>query len=179
MKNKNILIVYATREGQTQKIAEQIYRVLIELGINVEIHSATESFEFHIESFDLLLFGASVHTGKVEKEVIEFIQEHRNEIRQKQNAFFLVQLASATPDTKLRNEKMKKARRQLEEQAQFSFDRIELISGALKYSEYSFFIKWIMKHISKQTGGDSDTSKDYEYTDWKQVENFARDLSNM
>lgn len=179
MKNKNILIVYATREGQTQKIAEQISRVLIELGINVEIHNAKESFDFHIESFDLVLFGASIHSGKVEKELLEFIQEHRNEIRQKQNAFFLVQLASATSDPKLRNEKMAKARRQLDEQLYFSFDRIELISGALKYSKYSFFIKWIMKHISKQAGGDSDTSKDYEYTDWKQVEDFARELGNM
>ncbi|MDZ7685538.1 MAG: hypothetical protein U5O39_11475 [Gammaproteobacteria bacterium] len=33
-----------------------------------------------------------------------------------------------------------------------------------------------MKRIAKQAGGDTDTSRDYEYTGWEQVERFAERL---
>jgi menaquinone-dependent protoporphyrinogen oxidase len=54
--------------------------------------------------------------------------------------------------------------------------RIELIAGALQYSKYNFLIRYVMRRITKKEGGDTDTSRDYEYTDWAAVDRFARSL---
>ncbi len=51
--------------------------------------------------------------------------------------------------------------------------RIELVAGALPYTQYNFLVRFVMRRISKAEGGDTDTSRDYEYTDWAAVDRFA------
>jgi menaquinone-dependent protoporphyrinogen oxidase len=53
-----------------------------------------------------------------------------------------------------------------------------MIAGALKYSRYPLPLRWLMKRIAAKAGGDTDTSRDYEYTDWAQVEAYARRLAD-
>jgi menaquinone-dependent protoporphyrinogen oxidase len=36
-----------------------------------------------------------------------------------------------------------------------------------------------MRRIVAKAGGDTDTSRDYEYTDWNQVRGFARDFGRL
>ena len=40
------------------------------------------------------------------------------------------------------------------------------VAGALRYSQYDYFKRLIMKMIAKHQGGDTDASRDHEYTDW-------------
>ena len=47
------------------------------------------------------------------------------------------------------------------------------VAGALLYRKYNFFMRWVMKRIAAKAGGDTDTSRDYEYTDWNDVRAFA------
>jgi menaquinone-dependent protoporphyrinogen oxidase len=49
------------------------------------------------------------------------------------------------------------------------------VAGALAYSKYNFFIKLIMKTISRMAGGPTDTSRDYEFTDWVALDRFVLD----
>lgn len=56
------------------------------------------------------------------------------------------------------------------ENADWHPDRIGLFGGALRYSEYGFLKRLLMKQIAKDATGDTDTSRDYEYTDWHEVE---------
>lgn len=51
--------------------------------------------------------------------------------------------------------------------------RIVLVAGALKYLEYDFLKRMIMRLIAKKEGRDTDTSKDYEYTDWEALRRFC------
>lgn len=50
---------------------------------------------------------------------------------------------------------------------------IETFAGAVKYSQYDFITRFIMKMISKREGGSTDTTHDHEYTDWEAVSRFA------
>jgi menaquinone-dependent protoporphyrinogen oxidase len=52
----------------------------------------------------------------------------------------------------------------------------EPVAGALLYTQYNFFIRFVMKQISKRAGGSVDTSRDHEYTDWAALEHFAGTL---
>jgi menaquinone-dependent protoporphyrinogen oxidase len=47
-------------------------------------------------------------------------------------------------------------------------------AGALKYTQYSWLKRELMKHIAKKEGGATDTSQDHEYTDWNHVRDFAQ-----
>lgn len=51
--------------------------------------------------------------------------------------------------------------------------RVELIAGALKYTQYNPLVRFIMRRIAATAGGDLDTSRDYEYTDWAAVDRFV------
>lgn len=56
---------------------------------------------------------------------------------------------------------------------------IEVIAGALLYLRYKPFDRLMIRFIMKITKGETDTSKEYEYTDWQQVENFGKLLANQ
>lgn len=179
---KSILILYATREGQTEKVAAQISTHLKKAGANVELINAQDkklTEEITLEIFDLLVFGASMHAGGLEKELVDFINSHKEQIEQKGRSMFLVLLSAATKDSKLREEWLKDARKKMDEQIQAQFQDAEMIAGALMYSKYPLPLKWIMKSIARQAGQETDTSKDYEYTDWKQVKQYAEKLMNI
>jgi menaquinone-dependent protoporphyrinogen oxidase len=47
-------------------------------------------------------------------------------------------------------------------------------AGALKYTEYDFFRRWMLKRIAKKEGGPVDTSLDHEFTDWDALDAFVR-----
>jgi menaquinone-dependent protoporphyrinogen oxidase len=50
-------------------------------------------------------------------------------------------------------------------------------SGALRYTRYGLVTRWVMKMISRATGGPTDTSRDYDFTDWDAVERFGAQLA--
>ena len=55
---------------------------------------------------------------------------------------------------------------------------IKVVAGALQYTKYNWFIRWVMRRIVSRAGGDTDTSRDYEYTDWKDLELFAHEFAS-
>lgn len=50
------------------------------------------------------------------------------------------------------------------------------VKGALPYTRYNW-LKKIMKRIVSKAGGDTDTTRDYEYTDWDDLRVFAREFA--
>ncbi len=50
---------------------------------------------------------------------------------------------------------------------------VKPVAGALAYSKYGFFMRFVMKQIARKAGGDVDTSRDYEYTDWKALDRLV------
>jgi len=179
MAKTDILITFATREGQSEKIARTLAQHLKDRGLSVVLHDAQHPFDSDLSQFGFLLFGGSMHAGGIEKELVNFINANADAIQRRPNAFFLVLLSAATKDPILREESLSDARQKMKAQIHFTFDHVEMFAGALMYSKYSWPMKMIMKRIAKKAGGDTDTSKDYEYTDWKQVEKLAEYISDQ
>jgi menaquinone-dependent protoporphyrinogen oxidase len=173
------LIVYATREGQTRKIALKLAEHLREHGVTVKTHDARESFSLDLRDFDHFVFGASMHAGGLEKEIRDFISNHEKEITSKSRLFFLVLLSAATKDRSLREKWLQDAKRKFKEQIPVPFEELEMVAGALRYSKYSLPLKWIMKRIAEQAGEGTDMSRDYEYTDWEQVKRLAKKIISL
>ena len=54
--------------------------------------------------------------------------------------------------------------------------KVGKFAGALVYRRYGRVKRWLMKLVVKRAGGDTDTSRDYEYTDWDAVTRFTEDF---
>ncbi len=176
---QNLLILFATREGQTEKVAHKIAEHLNAFGatvnlVNAQDRLATDQLDLH--SFDRLVFGASLHAGGLEKELVDFVNRNAQLIELKPRSFFLVLLSAASKDPELKSTWLADARHKMEKQLSVAFSDIEMIAGALPYSKYPRPLKWMMQRIAKQAGEATDTSRDYEYTDWQQVDQYAKRL---
>jgi menaquinone-dependent protoporphyrinogen oxidase len=51
------------------------------------------------------------------------------------------------------------------------------VAGALLYTHYNWLVRLMMKQIVRRAGGDTDTSRDYEYTDWADLRSFVLDFA--
>ncbi|MEF1282361.1 flavodoxin domain-containing protein, partial [Vibrio fortis] len=52
-------------------------------------------------------------------------------------------------------------------------------AGALYYPRYNFFDRTMIRFIMTMTGGETDTSKEVEYTNWQKVSLFTEKLKNL
>jgi len=175
------MILYATREGQTRKVAVKIAAHLADSGLQadvVDVSDPDETGNIHLDNYDQLIFGASMHAGGIENELAGYINRHKEAIETKTCSFFLVLLSAASKDPELRREWLADAREKVSQQLNISFDEIEMVAGALMYSKYPLPVKWLMKSIARKAGEDTDTSRDYEYTDWEQVRRYAQMLAS-
>ena len=57
-------------------------------------------------------------------------------------------------------------------------DHAEVFAGEIDYKKYKFFDKHIIRFIMWLTGGPTDTSRKYDFTNWDNVQLFADRLIN-
>jgi len=104
--------------------------------------------------------------------VYRWIEEHRAALTRVPTAAFTVCLAIRSENAAERAEA--EAFAQLfEKRTGWKPDASDVFAGALKYLEYNWLVRMVMKYIAKHEGGSTDTSHDTEYTDWTQVDRFA------
>lgn len=172
----NVLIVYATREGQTEKIVRRIAQTLAGEGQLVELRNADRHTDFSdLERFDTVVIGAPVHMTAYPRSIVRFVRRHRGALEHVRSVFFSVSLAVASRTHDGRAQTLEVVEKFVR-QTGFRPGRVELFAGALLYTRYNPLIRFVMRRISAGEGGDTDTSRDYEYTDFEAVERFARSL---
>lgn len=168
----HLLILYDTTEGQTRKISERMGEVARDLGFQATV---TNIRDFHsnvdFASLDAIILGGSIHVGRHSPALERFVIDHRSELQQVRSAFFSVSLSAAGNDDQKAD--ALRAMQQFLKCTGWTPEKTETFAGAILYREYSFWKRWLMKYIAKRAGGDTDTSRDHEYTDWSTVERFA------
>jgi len=172
----SFLVLYGTGEGQTAKVADRVVDTLTRRGHAAESVDVESSSNISVDVFDAVVVGSSVHIGKHNKAVRKFVKENRDALCEIPSAFFQLSISSATEDEERRAEAADYVDGFLEE-TDWEPDRIGIFGGALRYSKYGFLKRLMMKKIAKDATGDTDTSRDYEYTDWDEVEAFANDFA--
>ena len=169
----DVLVCYGTTEGQTAAVADRIASVLREEGHEVDV--ADLPTDAVPPDYDGVIVGASVHVGKHQQRVQEFVSGHRDELNAIPTGFFSVSLSAASDDPEARDQASSLVDEFLDE-TEWSPDLTTTVAGALRYSQYGRIKRILMKFIAGRNAGDTDTSRDYEYTDWGAVEAFAREF---
>jgi menaquinone-dependent protoporphyrinogen oxidase len=179
-----IAIFYATREGQTAKIAGHIEHELQTTRIQVDVFDLKDlDYPIDWPSYDAACVAASVHLGRHEPEMIKFVKRHRPDLERLSAMFLSVSLSEAgAQDPTAPDERREKAVADVQmmidafvKDSGWRPEHILPVAGALAYSRYNFIVRFVMKRIARANGAPTDTSRDYELTDWSKLDRFVRD----
>lgn len=119
-----------------------------------------------------MIIGGSIHIGQYPRNVKTFVKSHRDWLNRIPSALFTVCLAinSSRPESA---QEAKQYGENFTGQTGWQAQLTETFAGAVKYTQYNFITRFLMKMISKKEGGSIDTSRDHEYTDCRLVEQFV------
>ncbi len=170
-----VLIAYGTTEGQTAKIAGHIGERLKQLGHEATVVLASEAGDLELADFDAVIVGASLHEGRYQREVRRFIEAHRAVPDGMPGAFFSVSLGAVSDDPAERAE-VEEAMQKFCSSCGWQPTVMRSFAGALRYTQYSWLKRKIMQHIVAKEGGPTDSTQDFEFTDWEDVSRFAEEI---
>jgi menaquinone-dependent protoporphyrinogen oxidase len=168
----SFLILYGTTDGQTAKIARTLGADLRAQGVAVDVIEAARA-DANPERYDGVIVAASVHMGGFQNSVVKWARAHAAALRGRPTAFLSVCLGILQDDAKVRLELTTIVRR-FQTRTGWQPGEVKFVAGALPYSRYNWLKKWVMRRIVRKAGVETDPHRDYEYTDWKDLAQFAR-----
>jgi menaquinone-dependent protoporphyrinogen oxidase len=169
-----ILIVYASRHGQTRKITQRIADVAEAEGAEVHLFEVSEvPREVLPHSCDLVILAGALYFGRHQKKLERFASAQRTNLAKVRTAFVSVSGAARTAEGR---PVAVEAAQSFVTRTGWTPDRIELVAGGEPYTRYGFFTRHFMIRYSRKLGRIVDPKCDYEFTDWEQVDRFAREL---
>jgi menaquinone-dependent protoporphyrinogen oxidase len=174
MAASRILVVFHSAEGQTAQIAAHLADVM--QGDDAVVETSTAEAGPDPAGFDGVVLGDSIHVGEHSKELTAYIERHVAALNAMPAALFQVSLTSAddSPDSAAEAGALVA---KLLDATGFDPDIVARFAGALAYTRYGWMKRRLMHQIMRKSGGETDTSRDHEYTDWAAVEQFGRDVA--
>ena len=168
------VIIYSSTDGQTKKICEVIRKNLL----NKDEHrliSIDNVSDINLESYDSIIIGASIRYGKHNTKIINFVKKNLNLLQNKKNAFFSVNVVARkkgkdTPETNPYVQKFLN-------KTKWKPSNISVFAGKVDYPKYNILNKYVIRFIMLITRGPTDTTKTYEFTNWDNVKNFAKEIN--
>jgi menaquinone-dependent protoporphyrinogen oxidase len=173
----NILVLYGTTDGHTAKIAQALADALRAEGVATDVRDARRAAPVP-DGYDAVIVAASVHVGGYQRSVRRWVREHAHVLNAKPTAFVSVCLGVLQREPKVEQE-LATILSRLFATTGWHATITKIVAGALPYSRYNWVKRWAMVRIVRKAGGDTDTSRDYEYTDWADLRGFARDFLRL
>ena len=167
-----LLLLYSSIEGQTALIAERIAGTLREQGHVLDMLAIEKAQPVpDLTAYEGVIVGASIHYGHHPAYVRALVRRQRDALATRHDAFFSVSLSAGGP-----RPKPEAAQRYIDKFLRRTGWQPKLVAsfaGAVKYSLYGPIKRRVMIVFVGLGGGETDTSRDYEYTDWEDVTRFA------
>ena len=168
-----VLILYGTGEGHTRKIANRIAEKIREKGHNVEVVKGNKADRgFSPVGFDAAIIGTSIHMGLHQISIRKLVKAHQAAFTGIPVAYFCVCLTAASD----KPEDKQQVEHYIDEFKSYTGLQPLLtasFAGALRYPYYNFIKRYMIKLVARKLGLDTDTKKEYEYTDWVAVDRFT------
>ncbi|CED70126.1 protoporphyrinogen oxidase [Aliivibrio wodanis] len=170
---ERVLLLHSSREGQTIKILDYIATKL-ESGVQCELVDLHQPLTVSFSDYDRVVIGASIRYGHLNKKLYQFITQHQVALEQAQAAFFIVNLTARkegkdTPETSVYFKKFLL-------KSSWVPALQDTFAGALFYPRYNFFDRFMIQLIMRMTGGETDPTKEVEYTNWLRVDQFVEKI---
>ena len=160
-----LLIGYASKEGQTRKIARHIADLAFDTGHSIEIVALVDASDIEFGRFDAVLLAAPIHAGHYPKALSQFVSFYQDELQNIQSRFVSVSLAAAGHDA----EEWRSLEHIADDFSQatgWTPSSTKHVAGAYMPSKYDILTKFIMRRIVSAKDPDASPGEDKEYTDW-------------
>ena len=157
-----IAVIYASKYGTTEKVAESIADRLKETN-EVALLSLKKNPQPDISAFEMVLIGTSIYAGQASKKVKAFCKENEALLLQKRIGLFV---CGMHPDKEEQEKELKNA---FPELLLKKSSATKFLGGAYLFERMNFFERMIIKKIAK-------TTSDVEQIDWGRVREFVKIL---
>ncbi|AWV43312.1 protoporphyrinogen oxidase [Hafnia alvei] len=173
---KKILVLYSSRGGQTKAIASYIASTLSETTM-CDVQDLAISMDIDLANYQAVVIGASVRYGHFQRALYQFTKTNAAQLNAMPSAFFAVNLTARKPEK--RTPQTNAYTRKFLLATPWQPKQCSVFAGALRYPRYGWLDKVMIKLIMKMTGGETDTTKEVEYTDWQDVGRFAQEFVRL
>lgn len=167
-----LAIIYATIEGQTRRIAAHVAERARAAGHAVSVAEANDEAAVRqaLADAEAGILAAPIHAGQYPTPFVHLAEAERAWLAARPTAFVSVTLAIIGEPEERAEAEAYAAR--LAERTGWTPGRVHHAAGALRYSEYDFFKRWIMRMIARRHGYDTG-ERDREFTDWAALDAFV------
>lgn len=158
------LIIYATVEGQTEKIAQFVKNRISEGGHDVSLIDADDPEQISFDGVDAVILAASVHQRRHPRSFEALLVAHKQELEQRKTLLLSVSLNAAFP------EGLEEAQDYVDEmKMRTGFTPTEelLVPGAVRISEYDFFAMQVVRYVVLRNRDYDPGEGTHEFTDWQ------------
>jgi len=172
-----LLLLYTTREHQTEKIMKRVQFQLNSL-FQCDLVQLHKNSDIKLSEYKAIIIGTSIRYGYYDKLIKQFIDNNYQQLNHMVSGFFGVNLVARkahknTPETNLYT---KKFLAKIEWQPTIK----AVFAGALYYSQYNWFDRNMIRLIMWLGKGDTDITKTLiEYTDWNKVDEFTEQFKAL
>ncbi len=174
-----MLLFYATRDGQSRQIATKISVRLGERGIEARPRDLAEGAPAagELSAASLVALVASVRYGRHLKEAEQFMALYDTLASPPPLALASVNLTARKPgkDTADGNAYLRKWIARHHRKPALA----TAIAGRLDYPRYTWLDRQMIRLIMKMTGGPTDPQARVEYTSWDAVDRFASAIADL
>ena len=167
-----VLIVYASKHGQTAKIAAAIAAVVQQEGADVRAFEVSLlPRDFDPRAYDAVIVAAPVYYGRFVKRLRKFIARNATVLASVRNALVAVSLSA-----KFDPSNAEKELHAIIAETGWLPETFTLVAGAESFAKYGWITGHVMRKIARQQGRGGDFKKDREYTDWNALAEFTREF---
>lgn len=182
-----VLIVYATREGHTARVAKRLSAALVARDVLCIVEDAdAHPHAVNPHRYSAVVVAGSVHFGRHAPSLVSYVESNRAALTETPNVFVSISMSEAIAHyTGATREQRAAARARAHEAADtfcvrthFRPDHIQLLGGGLPYTRLGFFTRQLVRLISARQGGPTDPSRDHDLTDWTVLDSVADHVVN-
>jgi len=168
---KKILIIYASRFGQTEKICFYIQEQLLMKKLACDVVNIIALDEtVNLIDYTHILLASSIYYGKHNKALLTWIDKYHDRFLNKIVGFISVNLTARKPnrdrvDTNIYTKK-------LMIESPYQFDIVDVFAGKLNYRQYNLLDRYMLRFVMWITKGETNFDTNKEYTDWGRIDGF-------
>ncbi|MES3037694.1 MAG: menaquinone-dependent protoporphyrinogen IX dehydrogenase [Bdellovibrionota bacterium] len=172
-----VLIIYQSYNGQTKKISDFIQQFLNVKGVSSDIFNVENLPDIDLSNYSTVIIGAPVHIQRYSAKLRSWVKKNSQTLNLVPGLFFSVCLGILQKDDPVVQAAEKNIAERFLKETAWKPTTIAIFGGALTFTQYNYIEKLLMKFIAKKAGGDTDTKKDFEYTDWHEVKKVIEEFT--
>ncbi len=159
-----VLIVYATVEGQTEKITDFAGDHFRKSGHDVLLANVDEPAAIDFGDVDAVVLAAPVHQRMHPRTFEAFVEASKHSLEEHRTLLISVSLSAAFP------EGLSEAGEyiaELETRTGFTPDAELLVAGAVRIGQYDYFAMQLVQHVVLRDRDYDVSAGEHEFTDWQ------------